>query len=108
MTFRSLLLAAALIAGFAPMADARPPFGPHWATPQDQGRPQQRGPERRVLPLREVVNMVRDQRGGQLIDVLSVQDDGPRPVYVLRWRMDDGRVADLRVDATTGRIIGGG
>ena len=109
MLKRSLLFALALLAA-APAADARPPFGPQWAMPQGDNRGQQRNAQERVrvLPLREVIDMVRAQRGGDLIDVLSLQDQGPRPYYVLRWRMGDGRVAELRVDAGNGRVIGGG
>ena len=34
-------------------------------------------------------------------DLISARlEDGPRPVYVLRWRMPNGDVRDFRVDAS--------
>lgn len=109
MVIRSLLVALAVVtAGLsaAPAADARPPFGPNWAMPNQESRPQRRD-EARVMPVRDVIQAVRAQRGGALIDVLQFQDGSP-PVYILRWRFDDGRIADLRVNAVNGRVIGGG
>jgi uncharacterized membrane protein YkoI len=50
-----------------------------------------------IRPLREVVDILRGRYGGELISARL--EDGPRPVYVLRWRMPDGEVRDLRVDA---------
>jgi uncharacterized membrane protein YkoI len=49
--------------------------------------------------LREVVEEVRARAGGG--ELLSARlEDGPRPVYVLRWRMPNGDVRDFRVDAS--------
>jgi uncharacterized membrane protein YkoI len=50
-----------------------------------------------IRSLREVVDMLRSQHGGELISARL--EDGPRPFYVIRWRMPDGRVRDFRVDA---------
>jgi hypothetical protein len=67
---------------------------PGWIMPaQDQN-------ERRPLrPLREVIDMLRSQYGGEYIS--HRLEDGPRSVYVIRWRMPDGvTTRDFRVDAT--------
>jgi len=50
-----------------------------------------------IRPLREVVDILRGRFGGELISARL--EDGPRPVYVIRWRMPDGEVRDIRVDA---------
>lgn len=97
MRAKILLLATlAALGAFAPAASARPPMGiePGWIMPaQDQN-------ERRPLrPLREVIDMLRSQYGGEYIS--HRLEDGPRPVYVIRWRMPDGvTTRDFRVDAT--------
>jgi uncharacterized membrane protein YkoI len=57
------------------------------------------GGERSIRSLREVVEEVRARAGGG--ELLSARlEDGPRPVYVLRWRMPNGDVRDFRVDAS--------
>jgi uncharacterized membrane protein YkoI len=53
-----------------------------------------------------VAEIVRSQRGGELLDVLVLEDGGNRPFYVLRWRRADGVVEDIRVDAQSGRVMG--
>lgn len=96
MWAKSLLLSAVIaISAVAPAAYANP----HLATFQAQYVPvQHRGNgDRDIRPLREVVDMMRSRYGGELISARL--EDGPRPVYVLRWRMPDGEVRDLRVDA---------
>jgi hypothetical protein len=94
MWAKSLLLSAivALGAGTAPVsAQPRAPMvQPNWVMPVQQQ-------ERDVRPLREVVEILRSRYGGELISARL--EDGARPVYVLRWRMPDGEVRDLRVDA---------
>jgi uncharacterized membrane protein YkoI len=96
MWAKSILLSALVAASaIAPAAYARPAATPVLA----QFVPiQHRGESRRdIRPLREVVDMLRSRYGGELISARL--EDGPRPVYVLRWRMPDGEVRDLRVDA---------
>lgn len=51
-----------------------------------------------IRPLREVVAELRARYGGELIDARL--EDGPRPVYVIVWRMPDGRSQPMRVPAT--------
>lgn len=94
MWAKSLLLSAiALGASIVPVsASPRAQIvQPTWVMPvQDRG-------QRDIRPLREVVDYVRSRYGGELISARL--EDGGRPVYVLRWRMPDGEVRDIRVDA---------
>lgn len=112
MMLRAILLAAMLIAvplGGAATAQAQE-FRPDRIMPdpgygygRERDRDERRAP--RARPLREIVEIVRRQRGGDLIDVLD-QQGGERPYYVLRWRLDNGVVRDFRVDAQSGQIMG--
>lgn len=97
MWFRAILLSTVLVAGVAsasPTAaqQSTQAVRPTWVTPV-QGR----GEARNIRSLREVVDEVRSQYGGELISARL--EDGPRPIYVLRWRMPDGQVRDFRVSA---------
>lgn len=69
---------------------------------QDRGRG--RGDERQHLrPIREVLDTLRDRFGGEYVS--HRLEDGPRPIYVIRWRMPDGvTTRDFRVDATSGQF----
>lgn len=98
MWAKSLLLSAAIAlgAGINPVV-ANPRAQAQLAQPQWVMPVQGRQGERNVRPLREVVDYVRARYGGELISARL--EDGPRPVYVLRWRMPDGEVRDIRVDA---------
>jgi hypothetical protein len=61
-----------------------------------QGRGHERGGDLRSL--RDAVDEVRSRAGGgELINARL--EDGPRPFYVIRWRMPDGEVRDFRVSA---------
>jgi uncharacterized membrane protein YkoI len=62
-----------------------------------------RGPE--VRPLHEIVHQVRAQLDGDFIGLVRMEDAGYRSVYVLRWRFSDERVAEIRVDASTGQVL---
>lgn len=105
MFLRALTLALALTAAPAAMAA---PEGVRVAQVEIQsqgfipvqGRGDERGGPR--LQLREVVDMVRARFGGDLIN--AHVEDGPRPIYVLRWRMPNNDVRDIRVDAMTGQF----
>jgi len=99
MRFKTLLLSA-LLASFAAVTPASAQgrdrvFEPNWVMPA-QGRGQEQ--EREIRPLREVVNELRSQYGGEYI--AHRLEDGGRPVYVIRWRMPDGQVRDFRVSAS--------
>ncbi|MBL8548372.1 MAG: hypothetical protein JNJ73_00200 [Hyphomonadaceae bacterium] len=108
MMFGRTLLAAAAIAmslGLSAMGgSAHAQSFQNWMQPQDAGRGQSQ--RARILSVREVAEIVRSQRGGQLLDVLVLEDGGARPFYVLRWRGADGVVEDIRVDAQSGRVMG--
>lgn len=88
----SALVAAAAVTGPVSAQQRGAQFEAQTLIPiQDRGRGQD------IRPLREVVDILRGRYGGELISARL--EDGPRPVYVLRWRMPDGEVRDLRVDA---------
>lgn len=58
----------------------------------------------RQLPLRDIVRTVRAQVPGELVDVIGLEQQGARLVYLLRWKTDDGRILTLTVDAETGAV----
>jgi uncharacterized membrane protein YkoI len=101
MRARRLIFAALLaLAAQAPAATARPPVvQPTWVMPaQDRDNDRQR-----IRPLREVLDMLRARYGGEYVS--HRLEDGPRPIYVIRWRMADGiTTRDFRVDAVTGQF----
>lgn len=98
MLLRTLLLSAALAASAsAAPANARglgPAVYPNMVMPV-QARGERRGD---IRSLREVVEEIRSQYGGELISARL--EEGGRPIYVLRWRMPDGQVRDFRVSAS--------
>lgn len=102
MPARQIILAAILaLSIFAPPASARPPVSiqPNWLI-EVQNRDQDR---QRILPLREVLDMIRARYGGEYVS--HRVEDGPRPIYVIRWRMADGvTTRDFRVDAVSGQV----
>jgi uncharacterized membrane protein YkoI len=95
MWAKSALLSALFAAGvFAAPADVRlhqpATFQPNWVTPiQDR---------QDLRPLREVVEELRAQYGGEYVSHRLEQ--GGSPVYVVRWRMPDGQIRDIRVSAS--------
>jgi hypothetical protein len=104
MPARTPLLAALLAIsalGAASDASARPPIvQPGWIMPV-----QERGEERRqqIRPVREILDMLRARFGGEYVS--HRVEDGPRPIYVIRWRMPDGiTTRDFRVDAESGQV----
>lgn len=107
MFVRTLLFALALATAPAAMAA---PVGVQMAQIELQPQSliqglipiQDRGNRQNILPLREIVDMVRSRFGGDLIGARLEQ--GQRPVYVLRWRMPNSDVQDIRVDAVSGQF----
>lgn len=101
MRFKTLLLSAVL-AGLAATSPASAQsrdrvFQPNTIMPA-QGRGDDRRQQAEIRPLREVVNELRAQHGGEYI--AHRLEDGSRPFYVIRWRMPDGQVRDFRVSAS--------
>jgi uncharacterized membrane protein YkoI len=101
MPARRIILAAFLaLAASAPSAHAGPRvIEPEWVMPvQDRENDRQR-----ILPLREVLDMLRARYGGEYVS--HRLEDGGHPVYVIRWRMPDGvTTRDFRVDAVSGQF----
>ena len=91
------------VAGFAVLSAAAAPLdavrqaytGEAWVVPVQDRRGER---SRDIRSLREVVSELQSRYGGDLISARL--EDGPRPVYVLRWRMPNGDVRDFRVDAS--------
>lgn len=99
MWAKSLLLSAMVAVGAVSTPVSAGPRAPVFQAQTlipTQGRDRDRRGQD-IRSLREVVDSVRARYGGELISARL--EDGPRPVYVLRWRMPDGEVRDLRVDA---------
>jgi uncharacterized membrane protein YkoI len=103
MWAKSALLSAILAAGAlaAPSGVSAQPRAraeaalPAWTIPA-----QYRGGEgqQNLRPLREVVDELRAQYGGEYVSHRLEQ--GGSAVYVVRWRMPDGQIRDIRVSAS--------
>lgn len=99
MWARSALLSALFAAGIfaAPGAMSVHPqaatFQRSWTQPA-----QYRGGDQELRPLREVVDELRSRYGGEYVSHRLEQS--ARPVYVVRWRMPDGQIRDIRVSAS--------
>lgn len=99
------MLAKALIAvglfalgALATAPEVRAQVQPHWVMPaQDRGDSRQQ-----IMSVREVAGMLRARFGGELLNARL--ERGPRPFYVIRWRMPNNDVRDFRVDAVSGQI----
>jgi len=88
----ALAATAALAAPLAARAQAV--IEPNWVMPaQDRGDRR----EQDLRPLREVLAELRARYGGEYVG--HQVEQGQRPVYVIRWRMPDGQVRDIRVNA---------
>lgn len=79
---------------------------PMWTMPHGQmGGPMQ--VQARVLPVRQLIAMVQSQRGGSFVDVVGgLEQRGDRAFYIFRWRYPNGVEENLRVDASTGQVVG--
>ena len=83
-----------------PMADAV-------ARDVDQSRGQREDPRQRQAEPEQRISLVeaeRTVRSGRPGRYLNASDRGN--VIVVRWAYPDGRIADITVDARSGRIIG--
>ena len=94
--FVRLAIAAFLVAQAAPAL----------AAGQEDRQPAARGEDAgRLMPLSKVILMLRAKVQGQYINT-TVGDQGGRPAYFTQWRMPDGKMVVLIVDAETGAVIG--
>lgn len=66
-----------------------------WTIPAQYGG---RGGQQELRSIREVVEELRSQYGGEYVSHRLEQ--GGSPVYVVRWRMPDGQIRDIRVSAS--------
>ena len=64
-----------------------------WTVPVQYG-----GGQQDLRSIREVVEELRSQYGGEYVSHRLEQ--GGSPVYVVRWRMPDGQIRDIRVSAS--------
>lgn len=110
MSVRSHLLAAAAALGvvFLPTSPdvSAQPIQPAWTMPEGRGPAVERV-QARVLPLRQLIGIVSSQRPGTFVDVVGgLEQRGDRAFYTFRWRYPNGQEVNLRVDASTGRVVG--
>ncbi len=64
-------------------------------------------PQRRLIPLGQVIEQIRRRTPGRLLDA-GIEYEGERPIYRVRWSTPDGRLIDYMIDAVTGAILSGG
>ena len=102
MWAKTALLSAILAASaFIAPADAQQRAHDHlssqraWTVPAQYGG---RGGQQELRSIREVVEELRSQYGGEYVSHRLEQ--GGSPVYVVRWRMPDGQIRDIRVSAS--------
>ena len=95
--FLSAIVAASAFVAPSVSAQPRPraeaPL-PAWTMPAQY----RNGGQQDLRPLREVVDELRSQYGGEYVSHRLEQ--GGSPVYVVRWRMPDGQIRDFRVSAS--------
>jgi uncharacterized membrane protein YkoI len=77
---------------------------PLWADSDDHELARQALEQGQVLPLRTVLDQVERDYRGQVLKIEFEREDG-RFVYEIRLLQDDGRLAKLEVDATTGEVL---
>jgi hypothetical protein len=100
----SLTAMMAMAFFFAGPADAQSRFTPPAIGPQFMDRGSESRAE--VRPLHELLPIVRRQLEGDYVGMVSLEDGGASPYYVIRWRFPDGRIGDVRVDAQSGAVVG--
>lgn len=96
MWAKSLLLSAMFaVSAVSTTVDASPrlqAFQPQTLIPA-----QDRRNSRDLRSMSEVIAELQARYGGEYLGYRL--EDGPRPIYVVRWRMPDGQVRDIRVNA---------
>jgi hypothetical protein len=96
MWAKSLLLsaffAASAVSSTVDASPRTPAFQPQTLIPV-----QDRRNSAQLRPMPEVISELQSRYGGEYLGYRL--EDGPRPIYVVRWRMPDGQVRDIRVNA---------
>lgn len=95
---RIRILVLAVLMTAAPMADAVAQSRDRQERPRDRGA-QQDGDQR--ISMAEAERSVRAGRPGRYLNASARGN-----VIVVRWAYPDGRIADITVDARSGRVIG--
>jgi uncharacterized membrane protein YkoI len=95
-----LAIAALLVASAAPALAAGQDERPSLGAGQDDPA---RGAH--LMPLSKVIMMLQAKVKGQYINT-TVGDQGGRAAYFTQWRMPNGKMVVLIVDAETGAMIG--
>ncbi|WP_339914811.1 hypothetical protein [uncultured Brevundimonas sp.] len=95
---RIRILVLAVLMTAAPMADAAAQSRDRQEQPRDRGAQQE---EDQRISLAEAERSVRSGRNGRYLNANYRGN-----VIVVRWAYPDGRIADITVDARSGRIIG--
>jgi hypothetical protein len=101
--FSILGVVAAMAVVSAEPATARgwqppPVIGPQFQDPALQNRVF-------VRPLHELLPTVRRQLRGDFVGMVRLDQVGLQPSYVIRWRFEDGRIGDVRIDALSGALL---
>jgi hypothetical protein len=76
-------------------ARPNPVLQPQWVMPA-QGRDRQDN-RQSLRPIREVIQELRARYGGEYVG--HTVEGGPRPIYVITWRMPDGQYRVFREPA---------
>ena len=96
---RRTALALVLLAG----ALAAPAWADHGPR-EDHELARQALQQGRVLPLRQVLDGVERDYGGQVLKI-EFETEGGRFIYEIRLLQADGRMAKLKVDAVDGKVL---
>ncbi|HEV2531076.1 hypothetical protein [Phenylobacterium sp.] len=102
MAIAALLLATAAPASAFAAQDGRPSLGAGRGD-QDEARAAVRAG--RQIPLSRVIPMIAARNKGAYLNT-TTGDQGGRPVYLVQWRLPDGRVVVFIVDAESGAMLG--
>ena len=78
-------------------------LGANWGLQQGEARDKVRAGQ--LVPLGQVVELVRRRTPGRLLNAGLEQDGGGRSVYRIRWAAADGRRVDVIADAATGQVL---
>jgi uncharacterized membrane protein YkoI len=77
-------------------------LGSQWREQQEEARSAVR--EGHMAPLGSVIAGIGHRSAGRPLDA-GIEYQGARPVYRVRWLMNNGRRVDYLVDAATGQIL---